>query len=148
MMCPEPGAKERIVVGRVLATGNDVIEYSSTNGISVNNKNLRRESGCDAFKVNHPKSGQSLDQGCAVEDLDGDLYTRGNLIEGLLAPPKMPPVTVTPGQFFLISDNRQFPFDSRDYGPVDAASCQETFVFRLWGPDGYFNPNRRFELIR
>jgi signal peptidase I len=60
----------------------------------------------------------------------------------------MPPVTVKPGQFFLVSDNRQFPLDSRDFGPVDASTCTETIVFRLWGPGGYFNPNRRFDLIR
>lgn len=148
VICPEPGAKERIVVGRVLATGNDTIEVSPQRGIIVNDKSPRREAGCDAFRVVHPKSGQELDQNCALEDLDGNLYLRGNLIDGVSPPNKMPPVTVKPGQFFLVSDNRQFPLDSRDFGPVDASTCTETIVFRLWGPGGYFNPNRRFDLIR
>ncbi len=146
VICPEPGAPQRIVVGRILATGNDTIEIQGAT-VTVNGKPLRRESGCDGFSVIHPKSGQLLAQPCAIEDRDGDLYKRGNLIDGLGAPPKMKSLTVTPGQFFLVSDNRQFSLDSRDFGPVNADSCRETVVFRLWGPGGYFDPNRRFELI-
>lgn len=148
VMCPEPGAKERIVIGRVLATGNDVIEFSE-GLVELNSKALRRETGCEEFTVTHPKDpNQSVAQSCSVEDLDGYLYKRGNLIEGFTPPPRTKPVTVTVGQFFLVSDDRQFPLDSRDFGPVDAATCLETFVFRLWGPGGYFSPNRRFDLIR
>jgi signal peptidase I len=146
VICPEPKAPERVVVGRVLATGNDVIDVSGTT-VNLNSKSLRRESGCDGFSVPHPKTGQLVEQTCSVEDLDGSLYTRGNLIEGFKPPPAMQPFTVTPGQFFLVSDNRQFSLDSRDFGPVDASSCKETFVFRLWGRNGYFDPTRRFELI-
>lgn len=148
VICPEPGAKERIVIGRVLATGNDTIEISPNRGVIINQKSPRRESGCDSFKVTHPKSGQLLDQSCSLEDLDGELYLRGNAIDGLNPPNHQPTITLAPGQFFLVSDNRQFPLDSRDFGPVDAASCTETIVFRLWGPEGYFNPNRRFDVIR
>jgi signal peptidase I len=147
VICPEPGAPERVVIGRILGTGNDVIEIKDGT-VVVNNRTLRRESGCDAFEVIHPKSGQSHQQACGIEDLDGDLYMRGYLIENLQPPPPMAPVTVPVGKVFLVSDNRQFPLDSRDFGLVDAATCQETFVFRLWGRGGYFDPNRRFDLIR
>lgn len=147
VLCAEPGAKERIVVGRILATGNDQLETRGAN-VSVNTKSLRRERGCDGFKVTHPKTGQVLEQPCSMEELDDRLYLRGDLIEGLRSEPPAKPVEVAPGTFYLISDNRQFPFDSRDFGPVDAATCVETVVFRLWGPGGYFDQNRRFELIR
>lgn len=147
VMCPEPSAPERIVVGRVLATGNDTI-FIESGIVNLNKKSLRRESGCGRVQVTHPKSEQAVDQGCSVEDLDGDLYQRADLVAPLNPPPKMTPVNVEPGKFFLVSDNRQFPLDSRDFGPVDAASCTETVIFRLWGAGGYFDPNRRFELVR
>jgi signal peptidase I len=147
VMCPEPGAPERIVIGRVLGTGNDTIAIEGGQ-ITLNNKSLRREGGCDSFQVLHPKSEQTLTQACSIEDLDGDLFKKGHLIKELNPPPKMVPVTVEPGKFFLVSDNRQFPLDSRDFGTVDAASCTETVIFRLWGAGGYFDPNRRFELVQ
>jgi len=147
VICAEPGAPERIVVGRILGSGNDELEIVG-GAVTVNRKGLRRERGCDGFKVVHPKTAQVLEQSCSVEDMDGTLYQRGNAIEGLPAQPALKSVRVQPGQFFLVSDNRQFSFDSRDFGPVDASTCHETIVFRLWGPGGYFDPNRRFELVR
>jgi hypothetical protein len=47
----------------------------------------------------------------------------------------------------LVSDNRLFPFDSRDYGPVERSTCAETVLFRLVGRDGFFDVGRRFTYI-
>ncbi len=145
--CPEPKAPERIVVARVLATGNDQIEF--TKGmLKINGQNLPTERGCPEFEVAHPKTGEPVHQACGVEDLGGTLYLRGNLVSELPAVPSTKTTTVTPGQYFLVSDNRQFPFDSRDYGTVEAASCTETVIYRLWGKGGYFDQSRRFELVK
>jgi signal peptidase I len=144
--CPEPNAPERIVVGRVLATGNDKIEFDK-GLVRINGQNLRTERGCEGFEVNHPKTGELVPQNCGIEDFDGRLYMRGNLVQELPAIPSMKMTQVAPGEFFLVSDNRQFPFDSRDYGTVAAASCTETAIYRLWGKGGYFDRSRRFELV-
>ena len=41
---------------------------------------------------------------------------------------------VQPNKLFIVSDQRHDHFDSRDYGPVDLASCKP-IVWRLWGTD-------------
>ena len=65
------------------------------------------------------------------------------------APPVPFTLKVEPNQFFLLSDNRQFPWDSREFGAADSASCKETVVFRLWGVAGFFGDvERRLTLIR
>jgi signal peptidase I len=145
--CPEPKAPERIVVGRVLASANDQVEFDK--GLfKLNGRSLPTERGCPEFEVRHPKTGDFVRQTCGVEDLAGHLYMRGNFALSLGLPQSSMKVIVEPGTYYLVSDNRQFSFDSRDYGPVDASSCKETVVFRLWSKDGYFNPDGRFDLLR
>lgn len=145
-MCPEPKAPERIVLGRVIGTSNDEVGFNQGQ-LRLNGHGLPTERSCDAFDVNHPKTSDPFHQGCSVEDLEGKLYQRGNAIAGL--PPPSPPsvTTVDPGRYFLVSDNRQFPFDSRDYGTVESLTCKETVVFRLWGKSGYFDQQGRFEVV-
>ena len=145
--CPEPKAPERVVVGRVLATANDQIEFEKGQ-VKLNAKSLPTEQSCSPFEVVHPRTGSPVQQSCSVEDLNGALHFRGNLVAELPAPPSHRVTTIVPGQYFLVSDNRQFSFDSRDYGAVDAATCNETVVFRLWSKNGYFDQNGRFELVR
>jgi hypothetical protein len=47
-----------------------------------------------------------------------------------------------------VSDNRQFPWDSREFGAVPRATCTEAVVFRLVSKDGFFDVANRFTLIR
>ena len=55
---------------------------------------------------------------------------------------------VAMGTLFLISDNRYLPFDSRDFGPVPKASCQETVVFRLVSRLGFSDVGSRLSWIQ
>jgi signal peptidase I len=145
--CPEPNAPERVVIGRILGSDNDQLEFEQ-GSVKLSGHNLRTERGCPQFEVAHPKTGEPVQQDCGVEDLDGRLYLRGNLVRDLPPPPSTGKLNVGTGKSFLVSDNRQFPFDSRDYGPVDASSCKESIVFRLWGKNGYFDQSRRFDVVR
>lgn len=147
VQCPEPKAPERIVIGRILGSGNDELTFGEGN-IVINGKALRTERSCDAFEVLHPRTGATVRQGCSVEDMGGRLFMRGSDVASGNATQTPLKVVVNPGDFYLVSDNRQFPFDSRDFGPVAASSCRETIVFRLWGRNGYFDQQRRFDLIR
>lgn len=146
VLCPEPKAPERIVVGRVFGSGNDELLFANGT-ITRNSQPLRTERGCGQFEVSHPRTNELIRQNCSIEDLDGRLHMRGGTADGSSSPQTPKKVVVEPGQFFLVSDNRQFPFDSRDFGPVPSASCRETVVFRLWSRNGYFDQERRFEVI-
>jgi hypothetical protein len=49
---------------------------------------------------------------------------------------------------FLVSDNRLYPFDSRDFGPLPQASCQETVIFRLVSRLGFSDVKKRLSWIQ
>src|SRR5512133_1070029 len=146
VVCPEPKAPERIVVARVFGTANDDVD-SAGGALRLNGRIPPSEGKCSGFQIVHPKTGAFVDQYCGVENLEGHLHLRGDLADPSAANTTSKTTAVEPGRFFLASDNRRFFFDSRDYGTVEAASCKETVVFRLWSKDGYFNPTGRFEYI-
>jgi hypothetical protein len=52
------------------------------------------------------------------------------------------------GLVYLVSDNRQFPYDSRDFGLVERATCKEMVFFRLLSAEGWKDVAHRFSLIR
>ena len=57
--------------------------------------------------------------------------------------------TVVPdNQVWLVSDNRLFPYDSRDFGAVPRETCTETIFFRLVGAGGFFDTSTRNQYIR
>ena len=147
VLCPEPSAPERVVIGRILAEAGDsiVIEGSS---VSVNGHFLPTERACSTPKVSvkHPGNGQPVEQQCDMEKAGGSLHPRASTAGQPTAPARVT-TTVPDGRVFLVSDNRYFPFDSRDYGPVERNTCHETVFYRLVGLDGYFDVDRRFTYI-
>ena len=55
--------------------------------------------------------------------------------------------TVESGLVYLLSDNREFHEDSRDFGPVPKESCTETIFFRLWGAEGWGDAETRMTYL-
>jgi len=53
---------------------------------------------------------------------------------------------VEPGKVFLLSDDRHFHLDSREFGQVSVATCQHV-VYRLWGATGIGDASRRFDVL-
>lgn len=51
------------------------------------------------------------------------------------------------GMLFLISDNRDYHQDSRDFGAVPVEACRERIVFRLLGKGGWSDDKSRFTYI-
>ena len=105
------------------------------------------ESGCPRFPVRDPSNGQELSQGCRIETVAGTRHLTG-LCNAELPKPRDAEVDVTTGQVFLVSDNRQFPYDSREFGTVERSTCTETVVFRLVSKDGFFDVANRLMLVR
>jgi signal peptidase I len=147
VICPEPGAPERVVVGRILGEPGDNIVIDATM-VTVNNRPITAERACSDPRttVKHPRTGQPVNQDCEMENVGGALHPRATT-GGQPGPPARVATTVPEGRVFLVSDNRLFPFDSRDYGPVERASCRETVIYRLLGQDGFFDVGRRFTYI-
>jgi len=147
VLCPEPNAPERVVIGRIVGEAGDSIVIESSS-ISLNGHTIPTERACNpaTVSVKHPGNGQPVEQSCNMEKVGGVLHPRASTAGQAVAPARVS-TTVPEGRVFLVSDNRLFPFDSRDYGPVERVSCHETVIYRLFGLDGFFDVDRRFTYI-
>ena len=146
ILCPEPKAPNRDVIGRIVGEANDHVKLSA-DGLRVNRRSFETESYCDRFSVRDPSTGQQVEQNCRAETVGNSKHLFGDRLAELTAPGAVE-LDVPSGQVFLVSDNRQFPWDSRDFGPVVRDTCLETVIFRLISKDGFFDVANRLMLIR
>lgn len=151
VLCPDPEDPSEVFIGRIAGEGGDVLTIDETGWLTVNNSRIRSERACEApkFKVENPNSGEEVELRCDVETLGGVHHQRA-----LVPTPKTPlkPIKMTreveAGALFLISDNRFYPFDSRDFGPLPKASCKEAFIFRLVSRLGFSHVRSRLSWIQ
>jgi len=145
VLCPEPKAPERQVVGRIVGEGGDHVNI--TGGLLfVERRKFETENNCERFDVKSPDTGQTVTQNCQLETVGGVTHPRGDT-RAELPVPKSVDVDVPPQHVFLASDNRQFPWDSREFGPVPRDTCTESIVYRLVSKDGFFDVANRLMLI-
>jgi signal peptidase I len=147
VLCPEPGHEERPVIGRILAEAGDKIRVDGVL-VGVNGRFSETEHLCSAFKVATPDTGTEVEQACQVEAVRGVSHLRGATGGHAVAPKTVEEQEVEEGQVFLVSDNRLFPYDSRDFGQVPRDSCKEFVFYRLVGKTGYFDSETRLTYIR
>lgn len=147
-MCPEPKAPERVVVGRLLGESRDTVEIEGSS-VTINNHHFTTEHACSehTVTVKHPGTGEPVEQTCGMEKVGGTVHPRADATGQTIRPARVT-ATVPEGRVFLVSDNRLFPYDSRDYGPVERSTCTESVFFRLVGRDGFFDVGRRLTYIR
>ena len=145
-LCPEP-KRSRIVVARMIGDEGQKVKVSGTE-VEVNDKRLPSEGACSVrrFSVKAPNNGNEIELRCSTEVVNGSVYERGEA--EAIADLRPFEATAGPGEVLLVSDNRRFPWDSREFGPVDRATCKETVFFRLIGREGFFHSATRFKYIR
>lgn len=148
VLCPEPDATHRIVIGRIVGEGGDRVKVEGSSLI-VNGDRTETEHACTPprFSVEHPATGKEVEQHCDVEVLANASHERGSAGGHAVQPAAVDSI-VDPGKVFLLSDNRLLPYDSRDFGQVDRSTCTETVVFRLFSEKGYFDVDNRFVFVR
>ncbi len=54
---------------------------------------------------------------------------------------------VGPGRYYLVSDNRYYHEDSRDFGAVLKETCVDSIAFRLWSKEGIGDGAQRLDPI-
>lgn len=146
VLCPEPDAPERVVVGRLLGEEGDALRVKGER-VRVNDDQAETERSCGEFEVDDPTSRKTVTQRCQVEVVAGHAHQRGSVLRGKPEPREVD-VEVPEGKLFLISDNRLYPYDSRDYGPVDRSACTETVFFRLVSRNGFGDVENRLTFVR
>jgi signal peptidase I len=147
VLCPEPKHPERVVIGRIVGESRDDLQMLGAD-ITVNSKQLPTESNCavGTFKEHDPGTGFEVEQHCSLETMNGGTNMRGELVPNAVRPSDVK-TSVPEGYVWLVSDNRQYPWDSREFGPVLRETCTETVFFRLVGVGGYFDASTRNQYI-
>lgn len=148
VLCPEPGAPHRYIIGRIVGEGGDSVRVTD-GSIFVNGEGFRTERSCDPSTFTHfdPNTGEEVTQQCQWEALANHLHQMGG-IGGFKITPFERQFDVDEGMLFLVSDNRVYPYDSRDYGLVEADTCKETVVARIVSKDGWMDADRRLDYIQ
>jgi signal peptidase I len=149
VVCPEPDYPSRIVIGRISGEAGDHVEVQ--NGIATTNgKPYKSERNCDPniFTFPNPNNdAEELSQSCGWEAMANHLHMMGEL-GGYKVMPKDVAIEVPEGKLFLLSDNRVFPYDSRDFGLVDASTCRETIIGRIMSKAGWMDSKNRLNYIQ
>jgi signal peptidase I len=145
--CTDPDDAAGYVVGRVVGLAGDTVE---TNGreLSVNGKRYLGEMACadEKLSVPHPSSGSNVDLWCDQVEIAGHPHLRGTSDKaGIYTPTK---TIVGQGMVFLLSDDRSYHDDSRDFGTVRADGCSGRIVFRLWSKDGWGDVKHRMTFVQ
>jgi signal peptidase I len=143
-MCPDPDNEGYSVIGRIAGEGDDRLRLKGAD-IYVNNRKLATESACNPprVKITDPASGASVELNCSTEAMGGVKHMRLNSKKVAEFSTEVPS-----GSVFLVSDNRDMPYDSRNYGSLDKDACKETVVFRIMGAEGMGDVERRFTFIQ
>lgn len=146
--CADPQTPGRFVIGRILGEPQDHIEIRGAD-VAVNNKHAIQEHSCSPNRITvaDPSSGADVELHCAYESTAGHKHMRASSPSGSSGAYQRT-ATVADDQFYLVSDNRVYPFDSRDYGGVPRSTCKELVFFRIRGAKGWGDETTRLTYIR
>ena len=145
--CTDPDDATRYVVARVVGLAGDSVD---TNGreLRVNGKRYLGEMACadEKIEIPHPTSGSTVELWCDQVEIAGHPHFRGSSPKASVVNPTS--TTVGQGMLFVLSDDRSYHDDSRDFGTVPATSCSGRIVFRLWGKEGWSDSKRRMTFVQ
>ncbi|MCU0656863.1 MAG: signal peptidase I [Polyangiaceae bacterium] len=145
--CADPEAPGRHVVGRIMGEAGDNVELSGVDVI-VNERRTVQEHSCSPAKVTvqDPSTGADVELHCGIEVLQSRKHMRATGMNSARSTVSRK-ATVAEGQVYLVSDNRAYPFDSRDYGGIPKASCKSFVFFRIKGLKGFGDAETRLTFV-
>lgn len=139
--CASPEYPGKFVIGRIFGVVNDTVEIKQER-VTVSGQFVVSRRGCKPQTLVHPITGEERQLVCSLEENGAWTYE-------VLTDPEHPEgdrvAKVEADKAFLVSDNRHIHYDSRDFGPVDLATCEHV-VFRLWGTS-FGDSSRRFNIL-
>jgi signal peptidase I len=150
VLCPDPEDPNEVFVARIVGEPGDTVSIDESGLITVNNVRMRSESACDPAKITvpNPRNGDPVEMRCDTETLGGVHHQRALVPPVETAKPAAISRDVEPESLVLVSDNRLFPFDSRDFGALPLASCNEAVIFRLVSRLGFSDVKKRLTWIQ
>ncbi len=139
--CASVDTPGTFVVGRVFGAAGDRVEVTDGT-ITTNGKGLSARHACPERLVAHPVTENLVTMSCGVAETGAwsfEYLTSREISGGTHSS------TVEAGKLYLVSDNRTMHQDTRDFGLVDASTCEHV-VYRLWG-EHYGDNSRRFNIL-
>ena len=145
--CTDPQEPSGFVVGRVGGRAGDDVELEGAT-LRINGRSYDSESVCTDRSVTLPNPGEGpdIEVACDKVSMGSGWHFRGHTAKARFGFDKVT-ARVRPGMLYLVSDNRDWHDDSRDFGQVPIAACAHKIVFRLWGGMGMSADPLRFEFI-
>lgn len=145
--CADPDDNKRFIVARIAGLPGDHVEVDERS-LRVNGQSYNGETACPdgEYAIEHPRSGDIVPIACDTVRMGGGWHFRGRA-DRPTAADAITRVDVGPDMVFLLSDDRSFHDDSRDFGVVPRSSCKGMIFFRLWTKDGMRDDKRRFVAI-
>ena len=145
--CADPEDASRFVVGRIAGFGGDTVEIKHTS-LTINGTRFDSREACvkSTFTVANPQTGHETKLNCSRVEMGGGWHFRGH--DPKLNKAGNDKQVVGAGRVYLLSDNRAMHDDSRDFGTIPEENCKQRVVFRLWGPSGWSDSDRRMTVIR
>jgi signal peptidase I len=144
--CTDPETPGGFVVGRIAGLGGDQLEVAGRS-LTVNNRRFNSEQICLDPKVIvvNPTTGDDMTLQCDTVHMGSVTHMRAYRTDHLFAPDTKI-ATVAADRVYLVSDDRDFHEDSRDFGMLRRDSCSR-ILFRLWGKQGWTDDKARLTLI-
>jgi signal peptidase I len=145
--CTDPDDPKGYVVARVGGREGDQIELEGPT-LRLNGRSYDAESACRERSVTlpNPGDGPDIEVVCDKVSMGSGWHYRGHAAKPRFGVDKVT-ADVRQGMLYLVSDDRDWHDDSRDFGQVPVASCSHKIVFRLWGSAGMGADPLRFEFI-
>lgn len=141
--CPHPETPTRWIVGRIYGVAGDRVHVEGS-FVEVNGRRYRTVESCvDDRVVFTGPGGVKRELACQRVDFAGGWHFIAMADNSDVSNE----TTVGADKLYLVSDNRNDFFDSRDFGTVAANTCTEKVFFRLWSKEGFFSSRRRFEYL-
>ena len=146
--CADPESPSEFIVARVAGRAGDHVELEGPT-LRINGRQYDSESTCSDRSVTLPNPGEGpdIEVHCDKVAMGSGWHYRGHNAKPRFVTEKTS-ADVRPGMLYLVSDDRDWHDDSRDYGQVPVASCSRKIIFRLWGSAGMSDDPLRFEVIR
>lgn len=144
LRCADPQAPGRFVIARAIARYGDEIEIGGE-AVALDKRRTPSPRACDVPTqvIHDPQSDQDVTLGCSVEEYGEMTY---EALRSIDHPEAETVAKVQQDRWFLVSDDRHVHLDSRDYGQIDPRTCQH-IVFRLVGPNGFWDSKKRLSII-
>lgn len=149
VVCPEPDYPERYVIGRIVGEAGDSVEIKDGKP-AVPGVKFTLERSCTPGAVTYPHPSNEAEEvtlSCHWEEIANHIHKMGST-RGHKVRAENFQMDIGEGKFFLLSDNRLHPYDSRDFGPVDASTCTETIVGRIVSREGWMDSENRLNYIQ